>query len=105
METTMKKEHSRHLVGDQRGAVLIIGLFMALSLVGSLWFLIGIGDAIVFHDRGQELADAAAYSSATIHARGMTLIAAVNIIMLMLVTVFIFAKLIADFLFAVGFGL
>ena len=93
------------LVNDQRGAVMFIGLFMALSLIGSLWFILGIGDAVVFHDRGQELADAASYSAATINARGMNLIAAINIIMLMLVTIYIFAQLIADVLFGIATAL
>lgn len=96
---------ARGLMGDQRGAVLLIGLFMALSLIGSLWFIVGMGDAVVFHDHGQEAADAAALSASTINARGMNLIAAINIIMLMLATVYIFACLIADFLAGVSIAL
>ena len=91
----------RDLRDDSRGAVMLIGLFMALSLIGALWFVIGIGDAIVFRDRGQELADAAALSSATIHARGMNFIAAINIIMLCLASFYLLAAMVADFLILV----
>jgi hypothetical protein len=34
---------------DERGAVMIIGLFMALAVVGALWCVIGIGNAILAH--------------------------------------------------------
>ena len=92
----------RRLQDDERGAVLLIGLFMALSLVGSLWFIMGIGDAIVVRDRGQELADAAALSSASIHARGMNFIAAVNVVMLCLAAFYLLVCAVGDLLFAIA---
>ncbi len=73
---------------DDRGAVMIMGLFMGLSLIGSLWYIIGIGDAVVFRDRMQEAADAVAYSSATVHARGMNMIAAINLIIFALTALY-----------------
>ncbi|WP_394828300.1 hypothetical protein [Pendulispora albinea] len=77
---------------------MVIGLLVALSLSGALWFLIGIGQAIVFRDRGQEAADSVALSSATIHARGMNTIAAINIISLALVAFYLILSLIGDIL-------
>ena len=62
------------LLEDQRGAVMLTGLFMACFLIGALWFVIGIGDAIVFRDKMQEAADSGAFSSAALHAKGMNFI-------------------------------
>ncbi len=66
---------------DQRGAVLLLGVFMAACLVGMLWYLAGVGDAILHRQRLQEAADAAAFSSAVLHARGMNLLVLINLIM------------------------
>jgi hypothetical protein len=81
---------------DQRGAILLIGLFAALSLCGALWSLIGIGNAITLHDRGQEAADAAALSSAATQARAMNATAAINFIMLAMVGAYLSFAVIAD---------
>jgi len=88
------------LKDDQRGAIMLMGLFMALSLVASLWFLIGIGQAIIFRDRGQEAADAMAFSVAAVDARGMDLIAVINIIMLALVGIYLLIQIVADAMMA-----
>ncbi|WP_394832669.1 hypothetical protein LVJ94_39815 [Pendulispora rubella] len=88
------------LKDDQRGAIMLMGLFMALSLVASLWFLIGIGQAIIFRDRGQEAADAMAFSVAAVDARGMDLIAVLNVIMLALVSIYLLIQLVADAMIA-----
>lgn len=66
---------------EERGAVLVLGVFMGACLVGMLWYLAGIGDAILQRQRLQEAADAAAFSSAVLHARGMNLLVLVNLIM------------------------
>lgn len=68
------------LVRDERGAVMITGLFMAFLLASATWFLFGTMKAMVFRERVQETADAAAFSSAVIHAKGMNLIAAINLV-------------------------
>ena len=75
----------RSLREDERGAVMLMGVFFATFLVGSLWYLFGIGQAIFFRERAQEIADSAALSSAIIHAQGMNFIAALNLIQFALV--------------------
>ncbi len=72
------------LLADQRGAIMIMGLFMATMLIGAMWYMKGIGDAIVFRDRMQEGADHVVFSSAAVHARGMNLISIINIVMYVL---------------------
>lgn len=74
----------RGLGADQGGAVMIIGLFLALAVIGALWCVIGIGKAMLAREVSQEAADSAAFTNAVIHARGMNFIAFVNIIMMAL---------------------
>lgn len=84
------------LMTDTRGAVMMTGLFLSCFLIGALWFVLGIGDSVVFRNRMQEAADHAAFTSAALHAKGMNFIAAVNLIMLALVVVHIVLGLIHD---------
>ena len=80
----------RHrFANDQRGAVMIIGLFMALALIGMLWFLLGLGATLAFKEKMQQTADAAAFSAAAVHARDMNLIVAINMTMFVLVGVWL----------------
>lgn len=85
---------SRSLVDDRRGAVMVVAVFMAAFLVGALWYVIGIGHAALYHERMQDGADAVAYAAAVYHARGMNLIAMINIIMAALLAILIALKLV-----------
>jgi hypothetical protein len=87
---------TKDLRHDNRGAVMLTGLFLAFFLVGALWYVIGIGDAIVFRNRMQEAADSAVFSSAAIHAKGMNFVSACNLIMLVMALVHIVAGIIQD---------
>ncbi len=71
----------RELVGDDRGAIMVMGIFMCTFLVGALWYIAGIGDALIFHERLQESADSVAFSAAIIDARGMNIIVMMNLLM------------------------
>jgi len=66
---------------DERGAILVIGVFMCACMAGALWYVIGIGDAIIYRERLQEGADAVAFSAAALDARGMNLIVLLNLLM------------------------
>lgn len=81
-------------LADQRGAVMVVGVFMAAFLVGSLWYIIGIGDAILYRERMQDGADAVAFAAAVYHARGMNIIAMINIIMAAILAVLVAFKLV-----------
>jgi len=89
---------SRSLVSDQRGAIMIMGVFMAAFLVGILYYVIGIGDSIFFRERMQDASDAAAYSAAIMHARGMNILALMNMIMAAVLAILVALKLIATLL-------
>jgi hypothetical protein len=64
-------------------------------MIGWMWMLVGLGDAMIWRDRSQEAADAVTYSSAAIQAKGMNLISFLNDIMLIIT----FAYLIMAFLY------
>ncbi|HEX2675986.1 MAG TPA: hypothetical protein VHM19_05085, partial [Polyangiales bacterium] len=83
----------RDSAGDERGAVAVLSVFMAVFLVALLFWMISIGSALLYRERMQEAADAAVFSSAVMHARGMNLIALINIVMSGLLAVLVAFKL------------
>jgi hypothetical protein len=38
----------RELVGETRGSMMLMSLFMALFLIGTLYYVLGIGDAVLY---------------------------------------------------------
>jgi hypothetical protein len=66
---------------------MVLGIFMCTCLVGILWYLAGIGDAIIYRERMQEASDAVAFSAAVIHARGMNLIVLINLLMALILSI------------------
>lgn len=73
----------------ERGAIMVMGVFLAASMIAAMWYMMGIGDAILWRDHQQEAADSIAFTSAAIHARGMNFIAMINIIMLLIVIAYL----------------
>lgn len=86
------------LKGNNRGAIMVLGIFFACMMIGWMWMMIGLGDAIVWRDRSQEAADSMAYSSAAIQAQGMNLISFVNVLMLILTAVYLVMSFVYDIL-------
>jgi len=78
---------------DRRGAILVAAVFMAVFLVGTLWYLVGIGDAAIYREKMQDGSDAVAFASAVYHARGMNIIAVLNLIMAAALAVLIAFKI------------
>jgi len=83
----------QRLTEDDRGAIMLIAVFFALFAVGIVYYLVGIGTTLLFRERLQDAADAAALSAATMHARGMNLLALINIVMAVLLAVLVTLKL------------
>ncbi len=105
----MSSEHESHahcthtasgprLLADQRGAIMVMGLFFACLLIGAMWSMKGLGDAILFRHRMQEAADHEVYASAVVHARGMNLIAALNVIMKVIALIWLVLSVLKDLL-------
>jgi hypothetical protein len=87
-------ERTPTLARDEGGAIMVVGLFMALALIAVAWIVIGIGDAVIARDRTQEAADAAVYTNAVIHARGMNLISFLNVVMMAMCILYLFISLV-----------
>jgi hypothetical protein len=66
---------------------MVMGVFMAAMLVGMIYYVWGIGGAVVHRERLQDAADTAAFGAAVIEARGMNLICVLNMIMLVLAVI------------------
>ncbi len=86
---------------DNQGAVMLTGLIMSCFLIGALWFVIGIGDAIVFRDTMQEAADHGAFTAAAMNAKGMNFISLCNLIMFAGTVIYIILGVITDVLGAI----
>src|SRR5262245_43538333 len=84
----------RQLGSDQRGAIAFAALFMAVLLTGAACYLMGIGDSLLQRERLQDAADAVAFSSAVLHARGMNLLALLNMTMAALLAILVALKLV-----------
>jgi len=98
----------RGLYDDRRGAILVAAVFMAVFLVGTLWYMVGIGDAAIYREKMQDGSDAVAFASAVYHARGMNIIAVFNLIMaaaLAVLIAFKIAEIIAATVAAIAFAL
>ena len=78
----MTLDKSAKLHKDERGAIMVLGLFAAVLLVGFLYFVFGVGETLRHHERMQDAADAGAFSVAVIHADGMNLMALLNMVIL-----------------------
>jgi len=94
----MTATKARTLGSDNQGAIMVLGIFMACAMVAMMWYLVGIGDAVIWRDRSQEAADAIAFSSASVHARGMNFIAFLNIVMLVLAAIYLITAVIYSIL-------
>jgi hypothetical protein len=75
------RSRQQALLADDRGAIMVMAIFMSIVLVGALWYIAGVGDSIVYRERMQEAADSVAFTAATIQARGMNVIVLINLLM------------------------
>lgn len=83
------------LYKNDSGAIVIMGVVMAVFLVALLYYAVGIGDAIMYRENMQDGADAAAFSAAVVHARGMNMLVMLNMIMAALLAILVALKLIS----------
>ncbi len=60
---------------------MLISLFMALFGIGALYFIVGVGDAVIYRRIMQDAADAGAQSASVTAAKGMNLHVLLNIVM------------------------
>lgn len=80
MQSTASQRR-RGLGRDQRGAMMVMGIFVCTFLVGAMWTIAGLGEAVVMRDRMQEASDATALAAATIDSRAMNILVLFNLVM------------------------
>lgn len=78
---------------EQRGVILIPALLMGAVLAGAMAHLADIHTAISYREQAQELADVAAGEGAYWHAQGMNLLALLNILMAVVLSLFVALRL------------
>lgn len=61
---------------------MLLALFLGLLLVGTLYYVLGIGDAVLYRRAMQDSADAGAFAASVMAAKGMNLHALLNVVML-----------------------
>ncbi|HSQ61768.1 MAG TPA: hypothetical protein VLM85_01080, partial [Polyangiaceae bacterium] len=89
---------ARRVKDDNRGAIMVLGIFFACIMIGWMWMLVGLGDAMIWRDRSQEAADAITYSSAAVQAKAMNLISFVNIVMMIIAGVYLLLAMVYNVL-------
>src|SRR5579871_5744799 len=78
---------TRDIVRDTRGAIMVMGLFLCVLVAAGLWYLSGLGEAIVYRERTQEAADAVAFTIAAAHAKGMNVLVLINLTMALILSI------------------
>ena len=75
--------HSKQagLFEETRGAMMLMSLFMALLLIGALYYILGVGDAVIYRRIMQDGADAGAHAASVMGAKGMNLHVLLNVVM------------------------
>src|SRR5256885_13432557 len=91
------------LARDARGAILVPAIVMGSLLVGALFYVAAAGDAIIFRTQLQDAADTTAFTTAIWHAKGMNMIALLNIFMSLLLFVVVILHFIELLCFVIGF--
>ena len=69
------------LLSSEGGSMMLMGLFMALFLIGLVYYVLGVGDAVLYRRAMQDAADAGAHAATVMAAKGMNLHALLNVVM------------------------
>ncbi len=76
---------------------MVIGVFMAVLLVGLMYYTIGISGTILYRQSMQDAADSGAWAVSILHARGMNLVVFFNQLMMIVMTVLLAMMLLRGF--------
>ncbi len=71
---------------------MVVALFTTTFLIGAAWYVFGIGNAVQYRENLQNAADATAFSAAVYDARGMNIIAFLNLLMAAVMAILVAAK-------------
>jgi hypothetical protein len=78
---------------DDRGVIMVIGTILSFFMIGTVWYVLGIGNVINYREQLQNATDASAFAGAVYDARGMNLLAFINIFMGFLMSLIVVAKI------------
>ncbi len=81
-------------VRDDRGVIMIVGVMFTFLWIGLAWAIFGIGNAITYRENLQNASDASAFAAAVYDARGMNMLASINILMGVVLAVLLAAHVI-----------
>jgi hypothetical protein len=79
---------------DESGAIMVIAIFMSACIVGCIWYMYGLGEAMVYRQELRAASDATAFESAVMHAVGMNAIAMINIAMAIVLSVLVLLQIV-----------
>ena len=77
MTIATRKLSSLH--ADERGAMMLMSVFMALIAVAMLYYVAAVGESVAFRERVQDGADSTAYVGAVVMARSMNIVVIMNL--------------------------
>ena len=82
------------LIDDERGNVVVIAVFMSACLVGCLFYMFGLGEAMIYRQELRAAADATAFGSAVLDAVGMNIVSMLNIAMAVALSILLLLQMI-----------
>ena len=77
MTVATKKLSQLH--SDERGAMMLMSIFMAMIMVAMLYYVAAVGESVAFRERIQDGADSTAYVGAVVMARSMNIVVIMNL--------------------------
>jgi hypothetical protein len=90
------------LLADDRGVILIVAAFFCMCLIGACWYILGVSNAVNYRETLQNAADSSAFGGAVYDARGMNVLAMLNLVMAAVLAILVAAKLIQVIYMAVN---
>ena len=69
------------LAKDRKGAMMVMGCFQSVFMIGALYYVAGVGEAVVVRERIQDAVDSGTFAAAAVEARGMNSVATTNVMM------------------------
>ncbi|MEO0322894.1 MAG: hypothetical protein AAF447_08045 [Myxococcota bacterium] len=74
---------------DERGAMMIMGIFMTTLVVAMLYYVAGVGEAITYRERMMDAADTGALGGALMYARAMNVVVLMNLMIATVLGVYV----------------
>jgi hypothetical protein len=71
---------------------MVMGVFMAALVTGMIYYVMGIGEAALYREQMQDASDSGAFAAAVMHARGMNILALINIVIAAVLAVLVALK-------------